>query len=92
MAQHELDISELDAITALAGIDWEPDDPQAVTLKAWAEHVGLSEQAAELRLTKLVRNGDLRTFKVRRRSDNGSTHTVRVWKRIVKGGDTDDVQ
>ena len=81
MGEHELGCTELEAITALADIDWEPDDPDAVTLRQFAEHIGVSEPAALLRLDKLTAAGKLRMFKVRRVASNGTTRTVRVWKR-----------
>ncbi len=83
MGQHELDMTEMDAIATLAGIDWEPDDPAATSLLQFAQHTGLTQNAARDRLMKLVNTGALRTFEVRRLCGDGSTRTVRVWKRVT---------
>ena len=82
MGQHELDMTELDAIVALSGIDWEADDPVAITVYQYMERTGLTDIASKSRLMKLVQSGVLRTFNVRRKTGNGSMRTVRVWKRV----------
>ncbi len=75
--------AELDAITALAGLDWEADDPLAVTIEQWAEHVGLGLSAAQRRLELLAAEGKMRMTKRRRLTVDGKWRIVKTWRRVT---------